>query len=311
MNESAERWLLADIGGTNSRVALYENQTLAAVHKFRNAQFATIELMLRAAIVALRATPTAAVIAIAGPTVGDDLRLSNRDWSFNRPALRETLGLKELHVVNDFEALAYAVPLLGPGDYVQVGGGGVIAGLPCVLIGPGTGLGVASLIHVDGHDQAIPGEGGHVTLAATNADEANLIAKLQMRFDHCSAERVLSGDGLEVLHATLSGDVASAAEISAAAHDGDSKAVATFMQFFAFLGTIAGNAALTLGARGGVYIGGGIVPANQKLFERSPFRERFVDKGRFRDYLDPIATRVITADTPALTGLAGFVNAQC
>ncbi|MEM9171651.1 MAG: glucokinase [Pseudomonadota bacterium] len=310
MTQTPTRWLLADIGGTNSRVALYERGRMLSVCKLRNARFDDIEAMLAEAIRQLpNPAPSGGVLAIAGPCLGDDLSLSNLDWAFNRPTLQAHLSLDRLHVINDFEALAYCVPLLGSTDYRQVGNGKSIDGAPCVLIGPGTGLGVASLIQVDGRAIALPGEGGHVTLPAHTEAEEAIIDRLRARHGHCSAERVLSGDGLEKLHFAMFGEAQTAAQISEDAQRGDTDARETFLQFFDFLATVAGDAALTLGAVGGLYIGGGIVPANLELFETSSFRERFIDKGRFRAYLDAIPTRIITTDTPALTGLAGYVDA--
>ena len=307
-----QRWLIADIGGTNSRLAIWHADGTAfghqdAVRKLRNSAYVEIHDMLGSYLDGLdEPLPSSAILAIAGPVTGDAVQLLNIDWAFSVNGLRQRLGLNQLIVINDFEALAYVVPALGPGDYLDVGNGAADDRAPVVLMGPGTGLGVASLIRVGGRPVAIPGEGGHVTLPATNAEEADVLAALRERFEHVSAERVLSGAGLTALHEVLHGETVDAATLSQRAHDADPAASATFEQFFCFLGTVAGNLALTLGAHGGVYIGGGIVPANRSLFLDSGFRERFVDKGRYRDYLDAIATRLIVRDTPALVGLAGL-----
>jgi glucokinase len=310
---SAEkRWLIADIGGTNSRLAVWHagqgRGELAGLRKLSNAAYVRIDDMLGSYLDGYDGEPpTGAVLAIAGPVTGDSIRLLNIDWSFTVPGLRESLGLGELIAINDFEALAHVVPVLREDEYVQVGAGAAEVGEPAVIIGPGTGLGVASLVPAGDRHVAVPGEGGHVTLPAANADEARIITEVRERYGHCSAERILSGAGLVMLHEILQGETLTAAEISRRGNGGDAAALATFEQFFAFLGTVAGDAALTLGAHGGIYIGGGIVPANLELFEASRFRERFVDKGRYRDYLDAIPTRVITLDTPALVGLSGLV----
>lgn len=309
---AGKRWLIADIGGTNSRLAIWQpgegRGELTGLRKLSNAAYVRIDDMLGSYLDGYQgAAPTGAVLAIAGPVTGDDVRLLNIDWSFTVPGLRETLGLGELVVINDFEALAYVVPVLAESEYHQVGAGAADPDAPAVIIGPGTGLGVASLVPADGRHIAVPGEGGHASLPAANPDEARLIELVRARFGHCSAERVLSGAGLAMLHELMHGETLSAADISRRAGDGDAAALATFGQFFAFLGTVASNAALTLGAHGGVYIGGGIVPANLAVFEASGFRERFIDKGRYRAYLDAIPTRVITLDTPALVGLSGLV----
>ena len=310
---SAEkRWLVADIGGTNSRLAVWHDGPgrgeLVGLRKLSNAAYVQIDDMLGSFLDGYDGEPpTGAVLAIAGPVTGETIRLLNIDWSFTVPGLRESLGLGELIAINDFEALAHVVPVLRPDEYRQIGGGSADPDDPVVLIGPGTGLGVASLVHVGDRYVAVPGEGGHVSLPASNAEEVRIVSAVRERFGHCSAERILSGAGLALLHELLHGEALSAAEISARGKAGVESALATFEQFFAFLATVASNAALTLGAHGGVYIGGGVIPANLELFEASCFRERFIDKGRYRDYLDAIPTRVITLDTPALIGLSGLV----
>ncbi|MEM6817555.1 MAG: glucokinase [Pseudomonadota bacterium] len=308
------RWLIADIGGTNSRLAVWQETgspsgELIGQRKLRNDAYVEIHDMLGSYLDAYEGpAPTAGILAIAGPVVGDDVSLLNIDWSFSVAGLREQLNLAQLVVINDFEALAHVVPLLAADDYIEIGAGQSDPTAPAVLIGPGTGLGIASLIPAGNRYVAVPGEGGHATLPAMNDDEARILSEFRKRFGHVSAERVLSGEGLEHLHDVLHDARLSAADISRVAHDGDADAIATFHQFFDFLGTVAGNLALTMGAHGGVYIGGGVIPANQALFEASSFRERFVDKGRYREYLDRIATRLITRDTPALLGLSGLAG---
>lgn len=307
-----KRWLVADIGGTNSRLAVWhpdaDRGDLVCLRKLSNAAYVQIDDMLGSYLDSYEGdAPTGAVLAIAGPVTGDAIRLLNIDWSFTVAGLRESLGLGELIVINDFEALAHVIPVIHADEYQQIGGGSADDEAPVALIGPGTGLGVASLVRTGDRYVAVPGEGGHVSLPAANADEARIIETVRKRYRHCSAERMLSGSGLVLLHEILHGETLSAAEISQRGKDGDVAARATFNQFFRFLGTVAGDVALTLGAHGGVYIGGGIVLANIDLFMASDFRERFVDKGRFRDYLEAIPTRIITLDTPALVGLSGLV----
>jgi len=190
-----------------------------------------------------------------------------------------------------------------------------VADSPIGLVGPGTGLGVSGLLPggMPGAWVPLQGEGGHVTLAAADAREEAVLRVLRERFGHASAERAVSGMGLEALYAALttldapgSGTALPAAEITARALAGsDARCVEAVALFCSFLGSVAGNLALTLGARGGVYIGGGIVPRLGALFERSAFRERFEAKGRFRDYLAAIPVFVIHASvSPALLGAA-------
>jgi glucokinase len=259
--------------------------------------------------------PRRAAFGIATPITGDQVQMTNHHWRFSIAALQATLGVERLLVLNDFEALAHAVPGLGAGELRAVGAGVAVAGGNLAVLGAGTGLGVSGLV-ADGRGGwvAVVGEGGHVTLAAGSAREASLLAVLRERFDHVSAERALSGPGLVNLYeavCALDGEAARTLEPAdvmthalarGATHD--PQCLEALTTFAALLGNVAGNLALTLGARGGVYIGGGIVPRLGTQFDALPFRARFEDKGRFRGYLEAIPCWVITADAPALLGAA-------
>src|SRR5690606_25903884 len=217
--------------------------------------------------------------------------------------------LSELIVVNDFAAVAWALPDLGPGDAVQVGGGTPAPRATLATLGPGTGLGVASLVPVRDGWAVVAGEGGHVTLPATTAEEAAVAERLRNRHGHCSAERVLSGPGLVTLYETLA-ELAgrpvakiTPRDVTGLARQGEPLATRTIGMFLAMLGNVAGNLALTVGALGGVYVAGGIVPRLLDTVHKSEFRERFEAKGRYRDYMEKIPTYVITERLPALRGL--------
>jgi glucokinase len=257
--------------------------------------------------------PTQAGIGIANPIEGDQVRMTNHAWQFSIEALRQALGLRRLVFVNDFTALALSLTTLQAGELQAVGGGQAVPHAPLALLGPGTGLGVSGLLRAaDGSDAVIAGEGGHVTLAAADDEEAAILAWLRGRFGHVSAERALSGQGLENLYqgwSALHGHGAeplTAAQISQRAlAGGDAACDATLALFFSLLGNVAGNLALTLGALGGVYIGGGIVPRLAGRIEASAFRQRFEQKGRFQPYLSRIPVWVIQAgEGPALRGAA-------
>jgi glucokinase len=310
--------LLGDVGGTNARWA-WQAQPGAALERVRSlpcSQFAAIDACI-AQYLRLESLPQPrrAAFGIATPIAGDEVQMTNHHWRFSIAALQGTLGVERLLVLNDFEALAQAVPGLSASELRAIGGGMAAAGGNMAVLGPGTGLGVSGLV-ADGRGGWAPvvGEGGHVTLAASNAREASLLAVLRERFDHVSAERALSGPGLVNLYeavCTLDGEAAQAltpADVLARAlHDGgghDAQCHAALTAFAALLGNVAGNLALTLGAHGGVYIGGGIVPRLGARFDALPFRERFESKGRFRAYLEAVPTWVITADAPALLGAA-------
>lgn len=311
----AARWVIGDIGGTHSRFACasagedpgrYGN---AAV--LRNESHASLQAALRSYLQDLPGErPERAALAVAGPVRGDEVKLLNIGWGFERESLAREFGLSELRVFNDFHAQALALPALGEDERERIGGGEPAAGAAMAVLGPGTGLGMAGLVPADdGGYAAVTGEGGHGTLPAFDDAEAGIIGEIRDELGHCSAERVLSGSGLCRLHAAMHGvEASSAAALSEAAAAGDRDAIATFDQFFRFLGTVAADLALTLGALGGVYVAGGIVPANLALFRRSGFRERFVDKGRYRGYLDAIPTWVVTAKQPALIGLTALIS---
>lgn len=309
----AER-LLADIGGTHSRLAVAGDGGISGVRIYDNAGFAGLEPVIDTYLEEQGGSrPAAAALAVACPVAGDSVTLTNLGWTFGIEALRRRFGWQSLHVVNDFVAVALAVPSLEPGDVRRIGGGTAVSGRPVAVIGPGTGLGVSALVPRDGDWIPVAGEGGHVTLAPADDEESRLLAALRRDLGHVSAERLLSGAGLVRLYRLLAGTDAApdAAAITRRAAAGDDPvAVQVLAHFFAMLGTAAGNLALTLGAQGGVYLAGGILPRLPDLLEASPFRERFVDKGRYRDYLQAIPTFLITREQPALLGLEGYARRQ-
>lgn len=259
--------------------------------------------------------PRWAALGIANPLDGDLVRMTNHHWSFSAERLRHELALERLMLLNDFTALALGVPALHGSSLLQVGGGSARPGVMGVL-GPGTGLGVSGLVPNGRGHIALAGEGGHVTLPTSTAEEAAVVAQLGLRLPHVSAERLLSGPGLVLLHQSLAGvrghyaEARGAAEITelARAH-ADPLCIDTVAMFCALLGTVAGDLALTLGAVGGIYIGGGIVPALGDLFSASSFRARFETKGRFSDYLAQIPTYVIQAPYCAIDGAARALDA--
>ncbi len=309
--------LLGDVGGTNARFAWQDTAgaALRDVATLPTADYPTIAAALRAYLIGIgRAAPPCCAIGIANPITGDEIRMTNSHWSFSIEAVRREVGFERLVVINDFTALALALPDLPGDDLRQVGGGTVEPAMPKALIGPGTGLGVSGLVPGarDGEWRALQGEGGHVTLAASNSREAAVLQHLRERFGHASAERAVSGQGLEALFETLcalDGAVASllpAVEITRRAlAASDSRCVEVVDLFCGFLGSVAGNLTLTLGARGGLYIGGGIVPRLGDAFDRSRFRACFEAKGRFSSYLAPIPAFVICSPiSPALLGVS-------
>jgi glucokinase len=311
--------LLGDVGGTHARFAWQSepgvSPTLGAV--YRCASHSSIAAAIEHYLLDHQlGAPRDCAIGIATPVIGDFVKMTNNDWSFSIAALKAQFGFARLVVINDFTALALALPALGPGDLCSVGSGAAIEGAPKALLGAGTGLGVSGLIQdAGGRWVPIAGEGGHVTLAAHDDQEAAIIAYLRAKFGHVSAERVLSGPGLVNLHEALAGlsglvqaRLQPADVLANAAQDAlCAQAVAIFC---AFLGSTAGDLALTLGSRGGVYIGGGIAPRILPQLQASRFRERFEAKGRFQSYLAAIPTAVVvTAQSPALLGVSRALDA--
>ena len=255
-------------------------------------------------------TPRACALSVAAPVSGDDVSLTNRGWAFSAADLRERLGVERLDVLNDFTALALAVPRLGPEDARQVGDGVAVPDGPIAILGAGTGLGVSASVAAKRGRVAVSSEGGHATLSSSDATEDRVLAVLRQWFGHVSFERVLSGDGIVNLyraHCAIAGIEAAphdAPTISSLAAKGlDADCAAAMDRFFGFLGTFAGNLALTFDARGGVFLAGGIVPRLIDRIGASSFRERFESKGRFRAYLGRIPTQVI-AD-PSAAALLG------
>jgi glucokinase len=306
--------LLGDIGGTHARWA-WQAAAGAALEDVTVLANAGCESLYASATAYLQcsghACPRSAGIGIATDVSGDEVRMTNHPWSFSIVGLKRSLGLERCLVINDFTALALSLPALQASDLRALGGGAVVAGAAIALLGPGTGLGVSGLVPCGAGWSPLTGEGGHVTLAAGSEPEAALLAWLRTRLGHVSAERVLSGSGLVNLYQALCAlDGATTrtltpAQITAAALDrSDAQCVAAVSQFTAFLGNVAGNLALTLGARGGVFIGGGIVPRLGAAFDAALFRRHFESKGRFSEYLASIPTSVIVAPAPGLLGAA-------
>ena len=313
--------LLADIGGTNARFALetaphrFEAVTVLPCNAYPRLQDAIGVYLAGDAVKTVQGRPIKrAAIAIANPVDGDMVQMTNHHWLFSIEALRTDLGLETLVVVNDFTALAMALPHLSPEQKLKIGGGTAQPGHPIGLIGPGTGLGVSGIIPACEHWLPLASEGGHVTFSPVDESETAILRFCWREHKHVSAERLLSGMGLELIYRALSelaGNPTAtldAAEIGRRAVDGsDPVCVQTVETFCAMLGTVAGNVAMTLGAVGGMYIGGGIVPRLGQRFVDSAFRERFEAKGRFANYLAQIPTYVITAEYPAFLGVSAIL----
>jgi glucokinase len=308
--------LLADVGGTNARFALETGQLrFEAVAVLACADYPSLSAAIQAYLAGVAEQPAGpvlqAAIAIANPVDGDLVSMTNHHWSFSTAELRDELGFDTLVVVNDFTALAMALPHLQPSQRIQVGGGVAQGGRTIGLVGPGTGLGVSGIVPAGAHWVALASEGGHASFAPGDEFEENILEQLRRQFGHVSAERLLSGPGIELIHRCLTGQALSAAGITRRALDGSCPdCVRSVDCFCAVLGGVAGNVALTLGATGGMYIGGGIVPRLGELFVRSPFRARFEAKGRLSAYVARIPTYLITEQYPAFLGVSAILSEQ-
>jgi glucokinase len=320
-HELAGPYVVADIGGTNIRFGCVtapgtRAQAIVAMScsSLADPESAFIQYLDQ---FPARRRPRSAVVAVAAPVGADVVRFTNMDWVLDPDRLLQRCGLSCLRLLNDFEAKAMSLPFLADDEFSVIGAASPDRRGTMALIGPGTGLGVSSIVPTQAQGavpgwQVIPGEGGHVTLGAASDEEAAVLAAARQEFDHVSAERLLSGTGLPALRravAAAEGRVAAGAPDARAICDSalrgaDPLDVRTLEMFCALLGGVAGNLALTLGARGGVFIGGGIVPRWIEHFRASPFRARFEAKGRFSTYLQPMGTAVITAPYATLIGLA-------
>jgi glucokinase len=314
--------LLADIGGTYARFTLemaagqFEHMVslLCADH----ADFhAAVTTYLQSLPPGLAARLVHAAIAIANPVEGDEVRMTNYHWRFSIEQMRQRLGLETLVVVNDFTALAMSLPRLAPGQRRQIGGGLARERSVVGVLGAGSGLGVSGLSPAGDGWVALGTEGGHTSFSPRDEREIAILRYGLNHYSHLSHERLLSGPGLELIHralrahAGLSPEALAAPEITRRALEGaDALCLETLEAFCSVLGNVAGNLAVTLGALGGIYIGGGIVPRLGTYFDRSPFRSRFEDKGRFTDYVKGIPTYVVTAEHATFVGASAILAAQ-
>lgn len=304
--------IVGDIGGTHARFAVWRDNALEQIEVLATADYSSPESALAAYLERaglFLGAGSAVCLACAGPVSDGDFQFTNNHWRINRAAFCRALQIERLLLINDFAATALGVTLLEPNERLAVRAGHAQADRPVVVMGPGTGLGAANLLPKGaGEWQALPGEGGHVDLPIGSESEAELWLLLHRQFGAVQAEDVLSGAGLLALYAVVCqrngqpAQHANAAQICAAALQGESLATNALEQFCVWLGRVAGNHALSLGARGGVYIVGGMVPRFADFFVRSGFAAAFADKGAMGDYLADVPVWLVTAPYPGLLG---------
>ncbi len=313
------RALVADIGGTNARFALADLAALDVtdVRTFPTADHASLAEAIKCYLKDSGETVAHAGIAVAAPLHEDTVKLTNAPWVFAQSTLAREAGLEGAQVFNDFEALALSLPHLKPGELHRLGGTTPIEQAPKAVLGPGTGLGVAGLVWPASGWVAVPGEGGHLTLAAENEHELALIERMRKGLDRLSVERAVSGPGLAELYQAIAASRGlgeaplSPAEVERHALSGeDEMAEAALDIFVSWLGRFAGDVALVFGARGGVYLGGGIAPKLLSRLEKGDFRTAFERKGRMTPFVAPIPVHVILAEFPALKGAAAGLRTK-
>ncbi len=317
--------LVADIGGTNIRLAICnKDNSIEQIHTYQCANFSSLLDVIKHYITDTSLTDARinACLAIACPVDTDLISMTNLPWQFSQKQLKEQLGLKSLTLINDYTAIAMAIPLLNDQQKVKIGQGEAAANKPIAVCGPGTGLGVANLIPVNGQWHCLSGEGGHIDFAAVDELDIQILQYLKTLKKRISYEQLLSGYGLEQIYQALifinndkesstknANKTLSAKDISTQALSGNcSLCELALNQFCKILGSFAGNLALTMDSLGGVYIAGGIVPRFVEFFNNSDFRARFETKGRMSHLNKKTPTYVITESQPGLLGATAYLN---
>ncbi len=312
-------YLVGDIGGTNARLGLVtaEGNEVFGIEQMSNKDYPSLfdvitDYLSKAQCIV---QPKKACFAVASPVSSDQITFTNNSWSFSIQDLKCQLGLESLRVINDFEGIARSIPYLGAREVFKVGGGEPTPHQAIAVLGPGTGLGMAAL--VPALPKAIPlaTEGGHASFAPADALEEHILHYLRKQLGFVSNEDLLSGMGIlngyraicdYHKQKALYTDPAEIFRLGQSQQDPLCRE--TLERFCMILGSVAGDYALQVGAKGGVYIAGGIVPRVKEFLAQSKFRERFLSKGRFRSYLEAIPTYVVVAPQPGLIGAASVFD---
>ena len=305
--------LAGDIGGTNSRFGLVDPATgaISEIERLRNDGFASLEAAVRSYVDAKKvARLSSLAIAVAGPVADDPVALTNRDWTFSRASLRDAARADAVRILNDFEALALSLPHLAASDLHQIGGETPKKPGVKLVLGPGTGLGMATLAPLPGGGwMALPGELGHITLPVATQAEFDWRERMTLEGVRFEAEDAITGPGFLRMYRAAGGTALTTPEAirMAALDPSDGIAVATLGQFVIWLARLAGDAAMTMQAHGGVYLAGGIAPTIVKVLEDGPFRQIFQEKGRLAHVMRPIPVYVILDPFPAFKGCTAAI----
>jgi len=312
--------LVADIGGTNIRLAITDNNNINNIITYQCANFPSLNEVIQHYLAEKQLTGASidACLAIACPVDTDLISMTNLPWTFSQKSLKQELKLNSLTLINDYTAIAMAIPLLNDKQKVKIGRGDVVEKQPISVCGPGTGLGVANLVNIDNRWYCLGGEGGHVDFAPVDDIDIKIIQHLKTIKNRVSYEQLLSGYGLEQIYQALLvinnspddySDKLTAKDISTRALNNTCPICEQALsQFCKVLGSFAGNLALTTGSLGGVYIAGGIVPRFVDYVNKSEFRSRFETKGRMSHLNKRTPTYIITEEQPGLIGAAAYLN---
>ena len=306
--------LVGDVGGTNARFALVDAQGhIRNPRSFPAKEYSSLADVIDAYLeqTAGRRRPPRAVIAVAGPVLDGEIEFTNLDWQISEGDLLAHFEFEAVRLINDFAAQALACPLLEADDLRTLGpklrpG----ADCPIVVLGAGTGFGVAGLARSERGDMEVATEGGHAGFAPHDEVEVEVWRRLKARYGRVSIERLLSGPGLFDLYRALAeidkaeAPLADDKAVIEAAGQGEPRACAAVDRFCAILGSVAGDLALTFGARGGVFVSGGLAPRVADRLAASDFRARFEDKGRLSAYVREIPTSLVLHPYPAIVGAA-------
>jgi glucokinase len=319
MHVSQRTALIGDIGGTHARLALCDVDELSVEHfaVFTTDMFASLPDAVSHYLESVPARPDIAGFSVAGPITGDTITMTNCPWVFTRQDVQAACGASRIHFLNDFEALAQCLPYLNPHDFRQIGGGKPVEDAPKIVLGPGSGFGCAGLIRHAGHWVPVAGEGGHIGFAACNERELAVLARVADASGYAPAQAVLSSRGLAAVHAALAeidgvkGEGIASIDIikhAFATENPDERALQTLEFFAAILARVAGDMALVYGARGGVYISGGITSKILSVLQEPGFRATFENKGRMAAYLKDIPLYAMLAYDAGLRGTALAVS---
>jgi len=303
-----------DIGGTKVLLQLVDasqsGRTVLAEERFESSAYATFDDLLSDFARKHIAGPIdAACFAVAGPVFADRAEVTNLSWKMDAIALAKQFSISRVSLINDFYAVALGVPILEPADFLVLNAGTRVHFAPIAILGAGTGLGEANLVHDGSKWNVVPSEGGHADFAPQDEEQSRLFLALHAKFGHVSWERLLSGAGLVNIHNFVSGeerpyDETLPGEIAKALASGDAAAAKTFAIFVDIYGAEAGNMALRLLARGGVYLAGGVAAKNVDQFTDGRFMTAFLRKGRFQHILAAIPVNLITNPKVGLLGAA-------